>query len=357
MKNPYFLLLLISQFLALHAMAGMGKIRAKILRPATVAFPARIEKIVLAERSCGNCMRSATGQRIYDAPDTTQYSQLGYFRTTLQLMNRYEIMMGAIDTAFLAQEKYQVMPPLNWDEVGRLTNYDSTAVLIVLEEVDAASIGDFQYEHRVWRIYDYTSRTILDEFDHKYEFQRVYRAERRTTYMYSQALTIYANRIMPHWEEVIREYYHKGNNRLKAAAVCLQTLNWEGASANWRSAAADSAKNRMLSAKACYNMAVYYELTGNLDSAQVWIARAVRWRVPLAEEYAAVIRLRQAEVIVVRQQLANRQGQMPVQKPVYHVNRAWTTQKTPPLSTPEHKRPGTDAYWRKKNQGVATDPR
>lgn len=329
MKKCYPLLLLACLLFADHLIARTGKIRAKILRPATVTIPSRIQKIVLAERGRGTCIISATGQRLYGWPDTTRYSQLGYLRELLTQTQRYSIEMAAMDTAWRAHEKEQLLPPLEWSAVGRLAGYDSTAILIVLEEVDARSIGDYQNEHRVWRIYDYHTRTILDEFDHHYEYQGVIRGERRNVYLPSMALRIYAERIMPYWETVIREYYNNGDARMKAAAVCLQSLDWTGACVQWQAVVKDSTRNRALAAKACLNMAVHYELAGDFMKAQEWNNRAGRMGNELASEFARIIRGRIAEAPAVNQQVANKQGQMPALTKDYRPVKQWSRQPPP----------------------------
>lgn len=358
MKKRNFILMVLLLACSIPGLTGTGTLQLRILRPALITLPERIDKIFLAERSCGECLRSGTGRRIYGVPDTNQYSALGQLRTRLDSTGRYTIKMSAIDTGLLAREQKQVLPALSWDEVGRLTNYDTTAILIVLEEYDVHFSGDYAYEHRLWRMYDYASETILDEFEQLHEYQYVIHGINANTYLNSDAIEIYACRIMPHWEGAQRSFYKRGDQRMKQAAYCLQTNDWNCAFAQWKQVAADSMNNRELAAQACYNLALYFEVHDSLVTAQEWVTRAQRLGDPLASSYADVIRKRILESGAVAQQMAVNQGQLPIVQRDYTSDQQWKSSSRFNSGLERRNQYG-DSYYENaglRNTGVS-DPR
>jgi hypothetical protein len=164
----------------------------------------------------------------------------------------------------------------------------------------------------VWRIYNVATQTLLDEF-----VQQVTPAA--GTKGNAEAARLYSERILIHWKWVQRDYYKGGNARMKAAWHRVEEGNWAGASAYWKAVAGDSLTNPKTAAKACYNMALYCELENDLPGAYQWIARAQRMGNVLAVYYGKILRAREGEIPLLDQQLAQKQGQIPVPDIMYNV--------------------------------------
>lgn len=273
--------------------AQMVTFYAGILQPATVTVPERVQKIYLATRNYEKSLRTES--------DVIAFSSLTQLKSLLESTGRYTVELTTTDSASSSL--------LNWNEVGRLTKYDTTALLIVLEKYQRVQtvVGDENYEQRLWRMYDFTTQSLRDEFDHRYD-------NPPGTTSNSPAVEMYADRIMMHWEWVQRDYYKGGNARMKAAWHCLDSSDWAGAVVKWKLVARDSLKDPKTAAKACYNMALYCELNGDIAGAQQWIARSQRLGNVLAVYYGRIIRERTGDVSMLSQQVAQKQGQIPLEQ-------------------------------------------
>jgi len=94
-----------------------------------------------------------------------------------------------------------------------------------------------------------------------------------------------AKYLVPHWEKVIRPLFYDDAPLMVDASIYAKKNQWEQARKLWqriynKQMPEESNKlifhpSRLLAAKAAYNMAVSYELFGNLDDAMIWIDRAI----------------------------------------------------------------------------------
>jgi hypothetical protein len=306
--------LFLASFLNLLAFDKMEKVYAKVLRPAVVTFPARIQKIILADRTCRKCLHYPNGLRMYSGPDTSIYSTLAGLKTQLLTSGSYTVKMVAIDTSLLANDQRQLLPPLSWEAAARITENDPSALLIVLERQSAGYRNGVTIDHYVWRVYDPESKTLLDEYQQEHEYYKtVTKDEFEAGVIYSPAIYLYACHILPHWEWVGRDYYIEGSKKMKEAAGYVQQKDWDSAAALWNVVASDSA-NKTARSEACFNLAVYYEFAGDFDKALEWIALAEKLGDGQAAKYAPFIRKRKAEAPMTNAQYAAKQGQLPAPK-------------------------------------------
>lgn len=302
-------------FFSLPALAKMEQVSVKILRPAAVTIPTRIQKIILADRTCGNCLHSANGLRVFSGPDTSIYSSLAGLKVQLLTTNRYSVKLAALDTALLAYEKKQLLPPLSWDAAAKITGNDPSILLIVLEREWSERLYETWVNRYTWRVYDPATKTLLDEYEQTAENYKVVRTieDREADVVYPEALYLYACHIMPHWEWITRSYYVEGSKKMREAATCVQQNEWTKAAALWTVIAADSA-NYSARFEACYNLAVHYEFAGEFDKALEWIAKAEKFGDPEAAGYAPHLRRRKAEAAMTNEQYVGKQGQLPAPK-------------------------------------------
>lgn len=75
------------------------------------------------------------------------------------------------------------------------------------------------------------------------------------------------------WREEKRQYFSKGGSELKHANIYVDNNNWESAMAIW-SKIAEKGKSKSLKSKAEFNLAVGYELQGDLQKAIFWALKS-----------------------------------------------------------------------------------
>jgi len=71
------------------------------------------------------------------------------------------------------------------------------------------------------------------------------------------------------WRPEQRIFFIKGDDNLKQAALLIENQKWDAAMALWKQTAAES-KSKSLKSKAEFNIAVGYEMTGELNQAISW---------------------------------------------------------------------------------------
>lgn len=270
---------------------------AGILKPATVTVPERIQQIYIACRSNEKALNTES--------DSKARESVIQLKSLLESTGRYVVEVTEIDQADHASGS-ETPAMLNWAEVERITQSDTTTLLIVLEKyLLSGDASGAQQEQRLWRMYDVATHSLRDEFDHTSAMQQNFNST-------SPAVEIYADRIMMHWEWVQRDYYKGGSADMRAAWHCLDSSDWAGAAAKWKLVAKDSLKNPKTAAKACYNMALYCELNGDIAGALAWIARSKKLENVLAVYYGRIIREYSGDTVLLTQQLAVNQGQIPL---------------------------------------------
>lgn len=83
----------------------------------------------------------------------------------------------------------------------------------------------------------------------------------------------YGNKISPVWKPEKRKFYGQGNKDFSMAYVYTRADNWEGAKNIWLTYR--DSKKRNLANYASYNLALAYEMEGNLDKALEYANSAV----------------------------------------------------------------------------------
>lgn len=107
--------------------------------------------------------------------------------------------------------------------------------------------------------------------------------------------TVYADRVLPYWIRVKRDYYLKGNNALKTAARKAQSGNWDGAAEIWKRESSNS--DPKIAGRAAYNYAIIHEINGDLDEAIKWAQKAYEdYNEKLALPYIRILKGRKERV-------------------------------------------------------------
>ena len=199
--------------------------------------------------------------------------------------------------------------PLSWDIVDKICRINNVDAIFVLElfdtELKVAPVSiptDLSKPLNVleavqqqvnmttiiktgWRIYDPQNKIILDEFpisqNNTFTGSGVSAAATAEAMMGRKEAVkqtanrmgrIYADRILPYWVRVNRDYYVKGNYNFKIAKRKARTGNWDGAAELWQKETTN--RRNKIAGRACYNMAIINEINGNLDDAIKWAQKA-----------------------------------------------------------------------------------
>ena len=165
-----------------------------------------------------------------------------------------------------------------------------------------------------WRIYDPSSRTILDEYvlnrDISSSASGINPAVAASALngrieavkdVSTQAGQAYAARILPYWIRVSRDYFVGGNDNFKTAKRKAQAGDWNGAAVIWQQETKNT--NGKLAGRACYNMAIISEINGNLDEAIQWAQKSYEeYKIRLALDYLHILNYRKQQNDLLKSQ-------------------------------------------------------
>lgn len=192
----------------------------------------------------------------------------------------------------------EIPAPLDWKEVNNICSSVNADALLVLEMFDSNSDmfslpkilapkpqpGDERTFNVLmyWRLYDPDSQEIIDQYE--CSRQLTYVSDGTTLTVPPKALhgaaysagQEYIERFLPGYFIVSRILYKKGKGADKEAFERayrhVETDDWEAAADAWEEIMKhESSENQ---GRACLNMAVYFEHTGNLNEAINYARRA-----------------------------------------------------------------------------------
>ena len=231
---------------------------------------------------------------------------------------------------------------LSWTEVEKICNHNGVDILFVMEIFDTelkvvpinipnkidnvinvlntiaqAQVNITTIVKTGWRIYDPKNKYILDEFP--LTDYLTFTANAATVLNTTEALLgrkeaikqsanklghVYADRIIPYWIKVTRDYYVKGNRNFKIATRKARTGNWTGAGELWLKET--ESRKRKIAGRACYNMAILGEINGDLDAAIQWAQKAYEnYNNRLALRYVNILKYRRKSNQRLDYQLGN----------------------------------------------------
>jgi hypothetical protein len=199
--------------------------------------------------------------------------------------------------------------PLTWEIIEKICNETKTDALFSLEKFDTDTHINYSnrkvdmktplgtipgIEHQAnmetlvktgWRIYDPSSKVILDEyiFNESVVFSgrginpliaasALVGRKDAVNQVSNKAGHGYALRIIPFRLRVMRDYYVKGTNNFKIAKRKAQVGKWDEAGLLWEKETANSSSK--IAGRACYNMAIINEINGDLESALKWAQKS-----------------------------------------------------------------------------------
>lgn len=289
----------------------------QVLVPAQIDLPTNIKSVGIANRSLpgkqgtiGNVLEGLiSGESVFADREGSERCMAG-LAAGLNASPRFQASI--IHGAELKGTGTKQFPrPMEWNEVDRLCKQYQVDALAVLETFDSdifiekkqqkvkrkvddreVYVTEYIAELNItvnagWRLYDNTSRRIVDEnvySDQKRWNGKGDKPDEALNRLPSKREAInqagyyggerYGVRISPTWMNVTRSYYTKGNDALKKAKSFVKAGNWEGAAEIWQKQTLNT--DPEIAGRACYNMAVASEVLGNLDIALNWANRALK---------------------------------------------------------------------------------
>ena len=135
-----------------------------------------------------------------------------------------------------------------------------------------------------WRIYDPSSRQLLDEIVFNDRFiakgkgtdalLALQAVDRKDTILLQSrsAGSQYGLRLQPVETSIPRYFYARGSDKLVAAKNLIASDDWQGAISLWREEAINPEPK--INSRACHNMAVAHERDGALQNAVEWATKA-----------------------------------------------------------------------------------
>jgi hypothetical protein len=198
---------------------------------------------------------------------------------------------------------------LTWEIVEKVCSESKTDALFSLEKFDTDTHLNYStrkvdmktplgtipgLEHQAdmstlvktgWRIYDPSSKLILDEYIYNESVNFTGRGinpliaasalvgrKDAVNQVSNKAGHGYALRIIPYRVRVMRDYYVKGTNNFKIARRKAQVGKWDEAGLLWEKETNNSSTK--VAGRASYNMAIINEINGDLDSALKWAQKS-----------------------------------------------------------------------------------
>ncbi len=227
---------------------------------------------------------------------------------------------------------------LTWDIVNQICNETKTDALFSLEKFDTDTHLNYSsrkvdiktplgtvpgLEHRAemetlvktgWRIYDPSSKMILDEFI--YDESIMFSGKGINPLVAASALVGrkeavgqvsnkaghgYALRIIPYRLRVMRDYYVKGTNNFEIAKRKAQVGKWDEAGLLWEKETANA--NSKIAGRAFYNMAIINEINGDIETALKWAQKSYEdTNNKLALRYVRILENRRYKTGILQQQ-------------------------------------------------------
>jgi Family of unknown function (DUF6340) len=313
MKNSIYILF--SLFLLAFISCKTSSLSVEVLKPAEITIPGPIKTLAVVNRSLPSEDHRAvnilegvlTGEGIYVDREASQRTIAGV-ANKLNSSPRFRITVP--DGINLKGTGTSIFPePLSWTKIEEICKTYSADAVVALETFDSNVSTDFKKEDRKrkenertitykvhiatldigidagWRIYYPNEKRIVDQntfMDHKYWEGEGKNDDDAASKLPNPREAIkeagfyagnqYAYRISPMYVWVSRKYYKKGPLDFENAKLNVKANDWEGAKEIWTKYINDP--DQKLAGYANYNMALYYEIQGDLEKAKEWAQKS-----------------------------------------------------------------------------------
>lgn len=288
-KLSIIFILLFSVILGLSA----SDIRFNARRPALINVPDYIKSVAIIDHSTlaktnrNKLEAGLTGELPGEDKLASKYVIDGLI-DMLNSSGRYEVIRT--DVVMQKESNPEEFPQaLDWMEIDKLCNKYQVDAIISLELFDSDYIipTSMIIVKAGFRLYDPKARLIFDQNQVRQDMAwggqvntvagAINRMVEKTKAIQDASYNagyIYGKRIAPSWFQVVRQYYRKSKHdqNLKTGARMMEVNDWESA-IEYLNAAVDNGK-RKTKGRAAHNLAVVYEIKGDLPEAKKWAQAA-----------------------------------------------------------------------------------
>ncbi|MDA3952581.1 MAG: DUF6340 family protein [Bacteroidales bacterium] len=298
MKYRFNLLILGVVIIVLSSCQPYTSLQIETIIPAKVEFPGNFNKIVF--------VNFATDINHDGEIDTVLYKMITE-EMSLGFMDAIQTSVGVDSTNFLYVKGFPVkndlykLDTISWQYLEKISDVSKADIFIVLDSINMSMESDLYKEYNTypneyykyrelavniyWSLFDLIEKKRLDNYYYKdtllwdassylkadleRKMPSVERSIRETSYF---AAADYAGRIFPGWRSETRYFFSKGNKDFVLAAQFISDSSWEEALDLWKKYTDDVDKE--IASRACFNLAFYNELSGNIDLAIAWAQKS-----------------------------------------------------------------------------------
>lgn len=319
--NSNFALLLL--FILGLSSCGINRTEIATLRPADIELSEKIVKIATVDRSLpsNEAVTVLEGIMTGEVIGQDKFARKNVFTSLnaiMQEQDRFELVISSMELPG-SQSGARMLEPLNEKLVkGIAKKYNADAVL-VLENFDSdarntatdiiewtatstTGINPVSYPNNTrsgWRIYDGESGLVLDEFHTfftkdgwwAYNNHPAFVDRRDALEAADMSAFQMAGRIIPVEVYFDRMYYRNSgmsNKALKKADDFVQARRMDKAAEIWYDLY-NSPASKKTRGRAAFNMAVYYEKSGDIAEAVSWVEKSIDLGNKKAVTYGAVL--------------------------------------------------------------------
>jgi hypothetical protein len=318
-----------------------------LIRPSVINVPQKIQTLLILDRTLPKDDRKnkieevLTGEIMRQDEQAVQQTMEGLVNT-IQNGPRFKVKYA--NEKYIGETSGTIFPePLSWEIVNKLCSKYEVDAVIAIETFDsdyiltngrrqverkdengnAISVNEFYIEgvgtvNIGIRLYDPDMNSIADQ----YQFSENMRWDGQGSSPTDAAIAMldkiaainqvsyaagrsYGLRISPSYYKVTRYFYNKPKNNkyLIEGVRKSEVADWEGAIESWGLAIKKGKKDKD-KGRAAYNIAVAYEVLGDLDRALEWSAKAyTEYEEKDANDYHRAIKARINEERIVNMQL------------------------------------------------------
>jgi hypothetical protein len=318
------------------------------LQPSKIAIPAHIKSVAVLDRSLPPNVEQKivtgifVGENVNRNEQEAQYALNGLINI-LKESNRVEVKTtdrrwrgeqtgGALPIALSKDSVARLCKEYKVDGVIALESFSYSTVVNTVEKtvglvesslkngvlstinktVQTASTINNDEGHTIivklaFRFYDGSQSNVFDQlaYSHTYNWYAnthfQYKHAPNETSFYGGML--YGKRVVPSYLWVNRNYFKKPKNSVMKMSTRMAIAgDWKDASELWHQIEKEGSRKRR--GRAAYNLALAYEVMGDLEQAQSWCRKSKEvYRNNLAENYIKILEQRVNEAKVVEGQM------------------------------------------------------
>ncbi len=308
MKNIYRSALFISLFILL----GAPNIYFDILIPPAVDMPDNIKTIAIIDRSHSenevlNVLEKGLMSTLSGKADRLSKNCVEGAYDQLQSQSKIKpVITGIVEKRKGSAIDFPA--PMHWIEVEQICRTHATDAVLSLEIFSRQYIDNVAEVKVGFRLYDPSSKLIIDEFQYYHGIGKNRPpsegdpgllvlnalsdddAMKKASYI---AGTLYGKRVSPFWIRAKRDYYKRSKRDPKMAegARMMEINNWDAAIDAFHLAIEHG--HRKTKGRAAHNLAIVYEILGDLDLAYATASDAWgKYKNRASKEYSALLKQR-----------------------------------------------------------------